>query len=218
MFEQIYNDLNLKKHYNEIEQFEDETQGSAYHNWKHVTNVTQTIEAILTHLNASEEYIESAKIASILHDTGAIHGKDGHAERGALFAEHYFKEKSLVPNFRTEILNAIKDHSNGFNSNELMTLALIISDKLDITKSRLANEGYNVVGIRQLQFINNIDVYFEDNLFIVDFKTDKDFNVDELNEFYFMNKVFNSIRVFSKKINRQDYIKLNGSLWDISIF
>ena len=33
-----------------------------------------------------------------------------------------------------------------------MTLALIISDKLDITTSRVAKAGYFVPGMRQFQF------------------------------------------------------------------
>ena len=64
-----------------------------------------------------------------------------------IFAEDYLNRKVLNSVYKKEILNSIKNHSDGFDSKELMTLALIVSDKLDITKSRLAKEGYNIDGI-----------------------------------------------------------------------
>lgn len=91
-----------------------------------------------------------------------------------------------------------------------MTLALIISDKLDITNERLAKEGYKVPGMRQLQFINSIKVSFQDEFFIVNFITDEKFDLLELQDFYFMKKVLKSIEAFSQKIDHNYVIKLNG--------
>lgn len=197
MFNKIYNDSALKNHYDKIEVFEDNTKGWAYHNWRHIMNVTNTVENILKQLDVSDDYIKAAKIASILHDTGAIDGKKGHALRSRIFAEKYFEKHNFSSNYLNEILDAIENHSNGFNSDELMTLALIISDKLDITYERLAKEGYNVPGMRQLQFINDINISFENNFFIVDFIADPELDLVELRDFYFIKKVFKAIEVFS---------------------
>lgn len=218
MFNRIYHDTALKRHYDKIELFEDSTKGWAYHNWNHVVNVTNTVEHILQQLNVSEDYINAAKIASILHDTGAINGKEGHALRSKVFAEKYFKRNDLTLDYQNEILEAIENHSNGFDSDELMTLALIISDKLDITNKRLAKEGYKISGMRQLQFINNINISFRDNFFIVDFIADEKLNLLELQNFYFMKKVLKSIEVFSQKINHNFIIKLNGQHYELSTY
>jgi len=213
MFELIYADPELQKHYEQVGLFEDNNKGWAYHNWTHVSNVTLMVEQILEQLNASYDYIESAKIASILHDTGAITGKEGHAERGVIFTKEYFQKNSLKPKNQQKILEAIRDHSSGFDSDELMTLVLIISDKLDITKERVAKEGYNIPGMRQLQYIENIKITFTNNKFIVDFQTDKNFDLLDLKEFQWMEKVFKSIDSFAKKINYIPYVNLNGEPW-----
>lgn len=215
IYNQIVNDNLLVSHYKQIEEFEDHTGGWAYHNWVHVTNVALLVEKILSRLNVTDTYIEHAKIASILHDTGALEGKINHAERGMKFAEKYFKKNSIEPIYKKEILSSIKNHSNGFDSTELMTLALIVSDKLDITKSRLAKEGYNVIGMRQLQYINNVELLFSNNTFIVNFETDKNIDLIEWRNFYFINKVFTSVKVFAKKINFDSLIKVNGKLLKI---
>lgn len=214
MFEKIYYDPILQNHYDKIEVFEDDTNGWAYHNWDHVVNVTHTVEKILQQLDVSKEYINSAKTASILHDTGAINGKEGHALRSKIFAEKYFKENNLELNYQNEILNAIENHSNGFDSDELMTLVLIISDKLDITHERLAKEGYKVPGMRQLQFIKSIEVSLHNNFFIINFITDERINLLELKEFYFIKKVLKSIEAFSKKIDHDYVLKLNGQRYE----
>lgn len=69
-----------------------------------------------------------------------------------------------------------------------MTLVLIISDKLDITKQRLANEGYNVIGMRQLQYIEDVVITFSDSDFIVNFLITDELNFQELFDFYFKKK------------------------------
>jgi len=91
MFEKIYYDPILQNHYDKIEVFEDDTNGWAYHNWDHVVNVTHTVEKILQKLDVSKEYINSAKTASILHDTGAINGKEGHALRSKILLKNILK-------------------------------------------------------------------------------------------------------------------------------
>ena len=66
--------------------------------------------------------------------------------------KHIFVKQKICLPYQEEILSSIENHSNGFDSEELMTLALIISDKLDITTSRVAKAGYFVPGMRQFQF------------------------------------------------------------------
>lgn len=55
MFRKICRDPVLRKHYNKIELFEDNTNGWAYHNWNHVVNVTHTVETILQQIYMIQE-------------------------------------------------------------------------------------------------------------------------------------------------------------------
>ncbi|MFW8052118.1 HD domain-containing protein [Vagococcus fluvialis] len=209
LFDIIFEDKEIKNIYDRIEKYEDSTKGWAYHNWNHISNVTNFVETILLKFDVSKEYIESAKIASLLHDVGAITGKDGHALRSREFAKEYFERKKLKPKYSSLILDSIEHHSNGFDSSELMTLVLIISDKLDITKQRLAKEGYNVTGMRQLQYIEDVVIAFSDSKFIVNFLVTDELHFQELFDFYFIKKVIKSIHAFTNKTNLNPIIQIN---------
>ena len=80
-FEKIKNDKRIIEVYNKISEFEDLDKGWAHHNLDHVKNVAKLVESLLKKLGYDENFIEEAKIAAILHDTGAIGGKKNHAMR-----------------------------------------------------------------------------------------------------------------------------------------
>ena len=75
LYNTIINDEEIIKIYNSISEFEDKDNGWAHHDLKHVKNVAYMVEKILKNLNYDENFIEEAKIAAILHDTGCIKGK-----------------------------------------------------------------------------------------------------------------------------------------------
>lgn len=215
LFERIHQDTEIRQIYDAIGQMEDEEAGWAYHNWFHVNNVVAMTEMILKQLAVSEEYLEAAKIAALLHDVGALQGKAGHALRGKQFAEAYFRKQKICLPYQEEILSSIENHSNGFDSEELMTLALIISDKLDITTSRVAKAGYFVPGMRQLQFLKKIEIMLSEQEVCVAFAAEEELDLEELNAFYFMPKVFKAIAAFSEKIQRRPIILLNNQEWPV---
>ncbi len=197
LFERIHQDTEIRQIYDAIGQMEDEEAGWAYHNWFHVTNVVAMTEMILKQLAVSEEYLEAAKIAALLHDVGALQGKAGHALRGKQFAEAYFRKQKICLPYQAEILSSIENHSNGFDSEELMTLALIISDKLDITT------------------LKKIEIMLSEQEVCVSFTAEEELDLEELNAFYFMPKVFKAIAAFSEKIQRRPIVLLNNQEWPV---
>jgi hypothetical protein len=209
----IRNDEEVIKRYNDISEFEDIKKGWAHHNLEHVDNVTYLVEKILTDLNYDMEFIEEAKIASLLHDTGCIDGKEAHADKSYEYAKNYFKRKNIHLNNKELILEAIKIHSNGFDSDIIIALVLIFSDKLDIKYTRIAKEGYNIPGMRQLQYIDNIIVKINNNNLNINFLCNDKININELEEFYFTEKVFKAIISFSNKMNLLPLVQINGSKW-----
>ncbi len=212
---QVINDKVIIEIYNKIEVFENIDKGLAHHNMQHVMNVAELMDKILTKLNYDEDFIEEAKISAILHDVGAIEGKDNHALRSYKFAQTYLKEKVIVLRNKDLVLDAIKIHSDGFDSQNIIALTLILSDKLDIKYTRLAKEGYNVKGIRELQYIKEILVDIDNKELIIRFICDDKINRKDLEGFYFISKVFSSISAFSNRMDLIPRVSLGNEEWKL---
>lgn len=212
-FEQIKNDPKIIEIYNKIFKLEDINKFWAHHDIEHIENVTNMMEKILYKLGYNKDFIEEAKIAGFLHDTGCLEGKENHALRSYQFAKEYFKENSIELKNEDLVLEAIKIHSDGFDTNNAIALALIVSDKLDIKYTRVAKEGYNVVGMKELQYIRNIFMDICNNTFEINFICDSKINKIGLEEFYFTKKVFKAIKAFSNKFNLTPRVLFNNEEW-----
>lgn len=193
----VENDIKIKNIYKEVEEFEENNKGWAYHNYNHVKNVMLIATNILTALKYDNDTIISVKIACLLHDTGARLGKENHEIRSYEFAKDYFESHGM--NFKNKdiILNAIKNHSNGFDCNDIVSLTLFFSDKLDIKKNRISQEGKKVIGNRQYSHIEDIEINIKNKILEIIFITDKQLDIDEFKEYYFTKKVLKSIYDFA---------------------
>lgn len=215
----IYNDLysndEIINRYKEIEIFEEKNKGWAYHNFEHIKNVTSIVEQILSELDFNEETIYKAKIASILHDTGAVEGKENHAYRSFEFAKNYFKKNNINFDDIDLVLEAIKIHNDGFDTTNILALALILADKLDIKKSRISEEGKKIIGNRQYSHIEDIVLNINNQMLKINFVTDGNINLNEVNEYYFTKKVFKAIESFANKIDLKFLILLDNKEWRI---
>jgi len=213
MYDQIKSDPEIQGIYQQIEAMEDATGGWAYHNFIHVQNVAEIVEKLLVQLEFPADFIEEAKIAALLHDAGALQGKAGHAIRGYEFAQNYFKRRNIHLKFEAQVLDAIKVHSDGFESHNVMALALMFGDKLDITRTRVALAGYEAKGMRQLQYIDDIEISISQQKLSVNFIHAREMDVGELESFYFMKKVFKAIQRFSCKAELDYEILRNNERW-----
>lgn len=214
-FEKIENDKTIIEVYNKISEFEDLDKGWAHHNLEHVKNVAHLVEALLKKLDYDENFIEEAKIAAILHDTGAIEGKKNHALRSYNFAKQYLEDNNIILENKNLVLEAIKIHSDGFDSDNIIALTLILSDKLDIKYTRVAKEGYHVKGMKELQYIKDILVDINNNDLEIKFICDGKINKNELEKFYFITKVFKAIITFSKKMKLNAKVLFNNNEWEL---
>lgn len=211
----LLKDQSIKKIYDEIGDIEDKEKGWVYHNFDHILNVTDIVTKVLYSLGYEEEFIAKAEIACLFHDVGALQGKENHAERSYEFAKKYFKENNISFNGIDDILDAIRIHSDGFETDNVVALSLILADKLDIKKTRIAKEGKNVIGNRQYSHIEDIDINIKNNNLTINFITDDEIDIDELNEYYFTKKVFKAINSFCKKINLDYKVFMNNKIWSI---
>lgn len=113
----------------------------ACHGRYHTTFVIRTIENLLAKLNFDEYTIELGKIAGLLHDIGAIEGKNGHVKRSSEMCIHFLDKTTLSRESKETIIHAIKDHSNGDEINSPVGAALLIADKINISKERVLEFG-----------------------------------------------------------------------------
>ncbi len=212
-FDTILNDNEIVERYKKIEEYELETGGYAYHNLEHVKNVIANVEKLLIGLNYDDNFIEEAKIAALLHDTGAIEGKKDHAYKGYVFAGEYLKRKGIKLEREKMVLEAIKLHSNSFDTDNIMALVLILSDKLDVKQNRITPNGMKIEGNRQFGHVLGIDINISSNNLVVNFITDEEIDIKELEDYYFTIKIFKVIKAFCNKMNLNGSVLINNTEW-----
>lgn len=212
-YNKIKSDKEIVEIYQKIRKQEEENKGWAYHDYNHVMNVVNTVEQILKKLNQNEELIEEAKIAAIMHDIGCISGKEGHPLRSYEYAKEYFKTKKIILQNEELVLDAILNHSNKFETDNIIALVLILADKIDIKSNRITEEGKKIIGNRQYQYIQDINIEIIDNDLKVQFICDSNIDLEELEEYYFTLKVFKAIQSFSNKMNLEPKVFINGTRW-----
>ena len=214
VYNMIYNDEKIRSIYNSINQRENNNKNAwCHHNFNHVSNVKDLVVEIMTKLDCNKELIEEAKIAAILHDTGAIEGKENHAYRSYEFAKKYLKENGINLPDEELVLEAIKKHSDGFNTENTIQLALILADKLDIKFTRPTKVGLEIPGNRQFGNIKDIHIDIDKNSLNIYFISKENLNKKELEQYYFIEKVSNAIKSFSSKFNLNYKIYLDKTEW-----
>lgn len=209
----VRNDEEILDIYNRINEYEIGEGERAHHDFNHVINVSKTVKQILEALNYEEDFIDEAQVAAVLHDTGCVKGKEEHEIRSFEYAKEYLKRKNMKLKNTEMILEAIKNHRNGFDTDNIVTLALIFGDKLDIKKTRITPEGCKVIGNRQFQYINDINLKIDNESLNVYFICDNQIDLKELEEYYFTSKVFKAIESFSDRMKLKPDVFINNEKW-----
>lgn len=209
VYEQLKNNKEIIDIYNKIEDRERLDGGYAFHNMEHVKNVTDIAIKLLEKSNYDNNMIYKIKIACLLHDTGVIKGKEGHAERSYEFAKTLFNDNNWLFLDKDKVLDAIKNHSSGFDTDNVLTLIIILADKLDVKYSRITEVGKSIEGNRQYMHVYDIHIDIDNNTLIVNFLTDGYINIEEFNNYYFTIKIYKAIKSFSNKLNLEYKIMID---------
>lgn len=215
VYNYVYTDAMIRAIYTDIDNAENaNVEAWGHHNFSHVNNVKDIVEEILIKLGYDNELIEEAKIAAIMHDVGALQGKPNHAERSYIFAKNYFEEHNIELKHNQQILDAIKNHSDGFDSDNIIQIALILADKLDIKKTRPTEKGLEIPGNRQYGNIEDVNADIQNGVLKINFVSNDKLNKQELESFYFMKKVGNAIKSFANKLDLKYEVYLNNNKWN----
>ena len=215
MFDRIKNDKYIIGCYLKADDPNSEDGFWVYHGMKHINNVVEMVEKILIQFDYDLEYIENAKIAALLHDVGFLGIKKDHEIRSYEMAKKYLEENKIELKYKDEILDAIKNHREGFDSESFMTLVLILADKIDIKKSRLAPEGYEIDGLNQYQYVEDINISKNNNELIFNFIVDNNCDKKTLEEYYFTIKVLKAIKKFAEHLSLNLKLLWNDEDWVI---
>lgn len=154
----------------------------ACHGRYHATFVINTIENLLTKLNFGEGIIELGKIAGLLHDIGTIEGKKGHAHRSSEMCIYFLDKTKLSQESKNIIIHAIEDHSNGNEINSPVGAALLLADKIDISKNRVLELGKQDRWHRNLLNIEETILMVEDKNIIINYIINDKFSRKILSE------------------------------------
>lgn len=154
----------------------------ACHGRYHTNFVIKTIENLLNKLNFDKNIIELGKIAGLLHDIGTIEGKKGHAYRSSEMCTHFLDKTSLSQENKNIIIHAIIDHSNGDEINNPVGAALILADKIDISKNRVLELGKKDRWHSNLLNIEKTILNVEDDKIIINYIVNNKFSKEILAE------------------------------------
>ncbi|MBR3180100.1 hypothetical protein IKF57_01010 [Candidatus Saccharibacteria bacterium] len=88
------------------------------------------------HAFGHEEDFYFTAIAALLHDIGIVDGRENHTERSVEMAKKYLQKYDISSYEIPVITGAIGCHSDGLGLVNLVDAALIMGDKMDITRSR----------------------------------------------------------------------------------
>ena len=172
-FDILYNDTELNSIISTINDINKKFRSC--HGKYHVDFVIRTIEYILQALSYDKKIIELGKIAGLLHDIGNINGKKEHAKRSAKMCIKFLDKTNLTLADKEIIIHAIADHSNGDNISSAVGAALLIADKIDLSKDRVLPAGYNHIWHMNLLEISKIDIAILNNIVTINYITTNKF-------------------------------------------
>lgn len=176
----------------------------AEHNLNHALRVMNFCQTIATQLKLPATDIENICIAALLHDIGASKfGKNNHAERSYEIAQNYTNN--------SKILNAIRYHSNGHPSD--YGLILTLADKLDICANRVTELGKTIPGVRQFIHFISLTPEIKDNFLYIKITSDKQIDWQELNDYYFIKKIFHAVQNFSTFFQLKYKVLIDNKEW-----
>ena len=163
-----------KKFINEIERKQRDCPNSRFgadHAWKHINSVMETGKIFLEHCTTfgfstantvlKEKYL--FWIAALMHDIGLADTNINHAIHSAELAKKYLSRVDIDEKDAATIVHAISNHSDGGETQTIVDAALILADKLDVTKNRLTKDRAiidNDAIFAEMQKIEKVEFYF----------------------------------------------------------
>ena len=91
-----------------------------------------------------------------------------------------------------------------------------MADKIDFDKNRMCPLGLKVKHYNQMNNIENVEISINEILEIR-FIVNERFDRIDLEKYYFVEKILDSIREFAQYISKKYQIKINDEIWEENI-
>lgn len=212
LFDELKNNKDIIYIYNNVDE-KDKENLIATHGWKHINKVISIVEKILTELDYDNNTIENGKIAALLHDIGCIDGKDNHAFKSYEMAKVLLNDKKINKEDKEIILQAILKHSKPKENDTIIGKTLALADKIDFDKNRMCPLGLKEKHYCQMNNIEKVEISIG-KIVEIKFIVNEKFDRVDLEEYYFVKKIFEAIREFSKYVSKKYQIKINDEIWE----
>ena len=178
-YDRLYNSAEINMIIDNINEIFNRTQKgmlSGCHGRYHTTFVVDTVEYILKSMSYNARIIELGKIAALLHDIGVIAGRWNHARKSAALATVFLDDlEHITSNEKDTIIHAIKDHSDGSNISSVVGAALLIADKVDISKRRIFPDPVDIWHKNLLE-VKNVNLNITDKVISINIITTEAFS------------------------------------------
>lgn len=151
--------------------------GYTEHGMAHAVKTGTDASMILETLGYSERECELAKIAGLLHDTGNMVNRTGHAQSGALIAFDLLRARNFPVEDVIAVTTAIGHHDEKTAAPVTpVAAALILADKSDVRTTRVRNKRTVYTDIHDrvnyAVFGSRIEVKKEEKLIILTLNID----------------------------------------------
>lgn len=180
------------------------------HGMGHITRVMNYVKTILEGIGCDEHTVELGQISAYLHDIGAVMGKQGHAERSALFVNDYLTRLNMNETDKNIIVEAIKYHSKG--SESYIGASLTFADKIDMQKSRMMRFKEGNYFHDNIKHMLDVQLTVDTNSIKVNIITDGSFDYNSLKDY---SKMITKPTEMSKYLNRNCIFQIDGKEIDL---
>ncbi len=182
MYNIIIRDKKIKRILKSINNSSNLVNNYACHGYGHAVRVSNYCEVILRDLGATKREIELGKIAGYLHDIACANGKKQHGELGAKMAREYLTKIGMKKEDIDIICDAIYYHSKGQQINSNISAALLLADKIDISKSRVLKISPNDPFNNVITNISKVNVHIDSSNLEILYLTSENFDAVNLRD------------------------------------
>ncbi len=186
------------------------------HGIYHTLYVEKEVKKILEKIGETKENIMLGEIAARFHDIGCLDGKKNHAKKSYEITKCYLDKYNFKSKQKEIVLQAILDHSKGEEIKTNVGAALLLADKIHISKERviLDKAHVNYFNINNL-LIDKVDLNIDNKNIHVNFLVDKGYDPFSLS---YWPKCIEIPEKVAKFMNRKCIFYINNKIVDFNKF
>jgi len=184
-----------------------EVDFDCWHGHGHARNVAKLATDFLRQVGASKREVVIGQVAGLVHDMGLINGKKEHDKKGALIVGEFLERiGGLSEEEIGMIVHAVANHSNGEEMGNNLDLAVLIADKMDVARDRVAVGKRGLP--RELGKILEVKVRVEEEHMVLSWAVEGEFDFGVIAEW---DKMVSVPRRVAEWLGKEFRFEVNGA-------